>query len=213
MSRDPDAPRLAVLGVPRGGTSMVTGLARILGLSLPPAEFEPVCEYGEARWLRYADPEHGGDTLRILGGLATLPGGTVWKDPAVSDYAEHVDWSSWYVVHVRRDARDVAASERRHGHLAPLQEHRARAVRRYADIDVALWRQGVEPDLSVTFEEVAHDPLRVLGDLSRVLHLNPPTVSQDHAAVEFVRPGGYRCPVPETCTLEHPQPPRRRRRS
>lgn len=204
-------PRVAVLGVPRGGTSAVTGLLRILGFSLPPERFEPECILGESRRLRLIDPDYGQNAGAILGGLLALPDGTVWKDPAVGDYAHRVSWRGWRTVLVERDPFEVAASERRHGYLLPTEVHVSAARHRYRMIGRALAAQGVVPDLVVPFDSARLDAPRTLVALTEALALPHPTAEQVRYATDFLRPGGYRCPLPDVCGHRHPKPRRRRK--
>jgi hypothetical protein len=105
--------RVAVLGVPRGGTSMTVGLLRILGYRLPSAEWEPQCLTGESKRLRAVENPDEPSYEALAQRVMALPDGIVWKDPCVGEYAHLMDWSSWDVVTVHRPVEEVRASEER----------------------------------------------------------------------------------------------------
>lgn len=136
-------PRIAVVGVIRGGTSMTVGLLRILGWRLPPDHL-PSCPPGEARALRI---HNNGRTLtadQVADQVNQLGDGIVWKDPAVALYADRIDWTRWAIVRVRRGHRDVADSMGRWAEHDP--EPRDVLARRAIDWNQRLDRQLPPPN-------------------------------------------------------------------
>lgn len=187
--------RVAVVGVPRGGTSTVVGLLRIAGFLLPADD--PVCYVGESRVYR---PDGRRNLKQIAARVNTLPYRTVWKDPQVARYAELVDWSRWRIVRVTRDHAAVGESERRwSGQLVGPMTSRAREWNSRLNLHLP------EPHITLAAEDVAADPARALAALTVALGLVYPTQRQLGQAVQFVQlDGGYRCPLPADCSLPHP---------
>lgn len=187
--------RVAVLGVPRGGTSMAVGMLRILGFRLP--DVDPDCVLGESRRLRWADsPLH--DTPEVLAGeVDRLPDRVVWKDPAVAMYADLIDWSSWLVVRVVRDPHAVAASEDRW----------LGGVDRWAMIDRAReWTarlNHIPASAEVTFTALRARPLIALDHLADATGRRVTRSARDQVMAFVQDTSGYRCPVPGTCQLNH----------
>lgn len=190
--------RVAVLGVPRGGTSLVVGLLRILGYQLPPGNTS--CLLGESRIIRWAGSPLQGDIDLLVPLIDALPDGVVWKDPAVALYADRIDWTGWDVIRVTRNPVDVAASEARWQDDPVDQQHLAERACDWAA------RLDAVPALE-TFEAswVRAAPQIALDGLSRELRGSAPTRTQQALTHAFVhRGGGYRCPLPETCPLPEP---------
>jgi hypothetical protein len=180
--------KVAVLGLPRGGTSAVVGMLRILGLDLPPAQFYPDCRFGEARGLRI----NSGTTVEhTIYGLSHLPDNVVWKDPAVGAYAHRVPWGEFdEVVRVYRPLDDCISAERRWGHPG-VQPSRDRE-----------WLAAIEtvPAQVVDFDTLRRKPLLALSDLAADLGLPVPSLVQQDATEAFIlSTSGYRCPLPSTC--------------
>lgn len=190
-----DAPvRVAVLGVPRGGTSMVVGLLRVLGYRLPDAD--PDCVLGESRLLRWVGSPMEGDPKALAVAVGALPDGVVWKDPAVALYADHINWSGWSVVRVRRDPHAVAESEQRWigARVDPMID-RAREWGTRLDRIPAVLELG--------FAAVRNRPLLALEALGEVTG-RAVTLGARTQALAFVRADpGYHCPTPGSCPLTH----------
>lgn len=193
--------RVAVLGVPRGGTSMTVGLLRILGYQMPESKWDPVCILGEATRLRYVLNE---DELRyeeLAERVMALPDNTVWKDPVVGEYAHLIDWSTWDVVTIRRQTGKVEDSERRWMGQEESVGTRQRANKWYRNIRNALVETPPAQRLHLPMSHVQSRPRQALLLLSG-LSGPMPTGQQVYQALDFVKPG-YRCPLPGACELIH----------
>lgn len=187
--------RVAVLGVPRGGTSLVVGLLRILGYQLPAQD--PDCLFGESRTLRWADSPLGGDVRELVRLVGQVPGGVVWKDPAVGLYCHGIDWTQWRTVRVVRDLDAVVASEVAHGSTEDPGYLRERAEDWGAALD-----RVVVPDVLVSLEAIVFAPGPTFTALGMTLTGVAPSVNQQAMARSFVDPdGGYSCPLPWSCEL------------
>ena len=183
--------RVAVLGVPRGGTTLTVGLLRILGYRLP--DVEPCCLHGESRRLRATDSPLASDLPRLAAEVDALPDGVVWKDPSVGRYAHLIDWSGWLTVRVRRPLDAVLASEER---WIPGRDQEALAEQATA-WDCAL--DLIPAQIHLSAEMIRAHPIQQLQRLAGVTRLMTMQISR---AEDFIRPaGGYHCPLPVTCIL------------
>lgn len=190
--------RVAVLGVPRGGTSMTVGLLRILGYDMPGLGWDPVCILGEATRLRYVQNPDDLTYEELAERVMDLPDGTVWKDPVVGEYAHLIDWSTWDVVTVRRKASHVQDSEQRWmGEGFEGTGHRASLW--YQKINTALEASPPARRLHLTMSQMQRSPRAALRDMAH-LYGREPTGQQIYQALEFVSPG-YRCPLPLGCPI------------
>lgn len=187
--------RVAVLGVPRGGTTLAVGLLRILGYRLPDAD--PCCLLGESRRLRWADSPLHDNIPQLACEIDALPDGVVWKDPTVAMYAAQIDWSEWTVIRVIRDPHSVAASEQRwlpDAHTPVELIERARQWASVLDAVPAALRIGV----SVMRARPVH-ALQMLAHATADTH---PMEDALERATAFIRAeGGYHCPRPGACGL------------
>lgn len=181
--------RVAVLGLPRGGTSAVVGLLRILGLELPPAEYRPVCMFGEAKGLRI----NAGTTVeKTIEGLSRLPDDVVWKDPAVGAYVHQVPWGVFdEIVRVHRPLDECLSAERRWGQRGVTMSRE----REWSDAISTVPARTV-----VEFSDLRQHPQQTLFDLASDLALPSPSLIQQDMAEAFIRnESGYRCPFPNSC--------------
>lgn len=191
--------KIAVVGVPRGGTSLVSGLVRILGFRLPGPEGFQVCDLGENKVLRRFDNPHKVNARDLSIRINAIPDdeGLVWKDPAVAMYAHYVRWSSWRVIRVDRDPDAVAASERRWRQNIPNARKRAEDMYRIIGDRIPY------PTLRMQMEDVRSEPVEALHKIADMLDVSAPTAKQEGAAKFFASQPGYRCPIPGACTLPH----------
>lgn len=193
--------KVAVLGVPRGGTSLAVGLIRILGYSLP--EQSPLCLYGESEVLRWANSPLGGDLDRLVPLVEQVPDGVVWKDPSVGLYSDRVEWLEWKTVRVLRDPVEVVSCEIRRGNPQDPD---------YLFDRTREWSAALnEIPISVTLSmrQMMNNPLRSLDELSVALVGRHPTRLEQVVANRFVRPlGGYHCPFSGACDLPEGDPHR-----
>lgn len=193
MPASPNEMRVAVLGVPRGGTSMVANLLRIAGFRLPADD--PVCPLGESRAYR---PDAGRNLKQLAARVETLPLGTVWKDPQVARYVDQIDWRTWKTVRVVREPVAVGDSEMRwSGQSASAMAKRA------VEWNTKLGAALPDVDLILYEHEVRNTPgSRTLAILNLFLGLYDSTPEQIAQARAYVQPSsGYRCPLPGECDL------------
>lgn len=183
--------KVAVVGLPRSGTSATVGLLRILGFDLPPAQYVPRCDAGEAQKLRAPD----GPVEPVVEALAQLPDNVVWKDPAVGRYADQVPWEVFdVVVRLERAGDDILDSERHWGISAPrgaLAERNAR------------WKKNLLAnapiDLTTSLEGIRQRPMLSMGALAAVTGEKLDEVKRMQAREFVKRQGGYICPIPDRC--------------
>jgi len=189
---DPDlgSPRTyAIFGIPRGGTSMVGGLARLCGLSL-----------GDELPNNHEDPDFNFDLLRrdgrdpiaqILGAIERRDAAHEvwgWKYPRATRYLDEIRarLRNPHLILVLRDP--VAAGGRviRKGQdpLATVQSHQELQTR---NLDLAAGWQV--PTLLVSYERSAARPFRAARDLAEFLGMPAPTDREQVRA--FVQPGTY----------------------
>lgn len=186
--------RVAVAGVPRGGTSAVVGLLRIAGFTLPGSVSEQICAQGESRSHRW----EATSVYDLVRRVDRLPDGTVWKDPQVARYAHCIDWSTWRVVRVWRHPDEVGDAEYRWTKQDTL-EMRSRAARWNFTLDEEI--PGASFAALTHFTAVISNVELVQTELHFVLGLDPPTDAQRLAALDFTVRSGYRCPLPESCEI------------
>lgn len=186
--------RVAVVGVPRGGTSVVVGLLRIAGFTLPGSVSEQICAQGESMSHRWeATSVH--DLVRRVDNLSD---GTVWKDPQVARYSHQVDWSTWRVVRVWRDSDEVGDAEFRWTKQNMFEMMtRAFSWNRILDENIPMRSLAALTHFSTVISDVE----RTQTELHYALDIAPPTEMQRLAALDFTVRSGYRCPLPESCEI------------
>jgi hypothetical protein len=187
---DLDSPRTyAIFGIPRGGTSMVGGLARLCGLPL-----------GDELPNNHEDPDFNFDLLRrdgqdpiarILAAIERRDAAHAvwgWKYPRAIRYLDEIRTRlrNPHLILVLRDP--VAAGGRviRKGQdaLTTVQSHQELQTR---NLDLAARWQV--PTLLVSYERSADRPFRTAQDLAEFLGMPAPTDREQVRA--FVQPGTY----------------------
>lgn len=185
--------RIAVVGLPRGGTSALVGMLRILGFGLPEGSECPSCEHEELR-----APMSTKEAKRIVKRLKGLPDGIVWKDPSAGSYADLIPWDMFTVVRIHRIESHTVEAERRRvpqGHPDATERNRKWS---------ASIGEHVVPDLDVSFELMKVAPLYVGNMITQELGLPDMDPGQREAISKFIRRApGYRCPLPGTCQASH----------
>lgn len=191
--------RVAVMGVPRGGTSLTVGLLRILGYELPEGATNETCPFGESPTHRLLENPGAPTVNRLVKHVSELPPGTVWKDPAVGEYAHLIDWSTWDVVSVYRPPALVMESEKRWGHTVLRADQRAQ--RWYQAMGKARDVTHPRRSLNLDLRDIREDPVWALHKMALRLGLETDPWL-DLMAKMFVQPsGGYQCPVVGACSV------------
>lgn len=183
--------RVAVVGLPRTGTSAIAGMLRILGFEIVEGSECPSCEHEDLR-----SPMSREGAVQVIKKLHDLPDGFLWKDPSVGEYADMVPWNLFKVVRIHRLEQDTIDAEVRRvprGHPAPAERNR-----RWA----ASIGEHVIADVNISFELMKISPDGVLDLITIGLGLPRATASQRLAVDRFIqREPGYRCPLPRSCTV------------
>ena len=186
--------RLAVWGVPKSGTSLTVGLARILGFRLPAVGLTR-CHVGEVT----AGRLDGNDASALIPRTVhDIEPGAVWKDPCAGAYVDQLTLADdWIHVRVSRDPHDTWLSEHRHPHGAHLSEATITdRNRRWLD---AIDRR-VTPVLVLPFDLLRHDPVEAMRQLAAVTvgmdAVNPIAIRKVEAYVA----DGYGCPDVGDCS-------------
>lgn len=187
---------VAVVGVPRSGTSWAAGLARILGHQIPgPTQYHE-CAKSETGWLRRLDPSqpwrnvlHYADHLNHLEPDRPV----VWKDPTAAPAAHLINWDRWTVIEVRRGPEQVADSELRW--LPEQPRTRTQIVTQHREW-TAMLADTLPPDrLVLDFPILRRLPAR-RGLEAVAAHIGV-TVTRQHRdmARRFVAAQSYACPL------------------
>ena len=180
----------AIFGVPRGGTSMVAGVARLCGLNL-----------GKDLLNTHEDVEFNADFLQ-RDGIEPLP---AIKAAVERRNAEHDVWGWKYPRSIRfldqirpglRDPRlilvmrDPVASAGRP--VRRFKQDPLEVVNDHLDLqarNLALVSRWEVPTLLVSYERAIDRPVELAEQMAAFLGMAPPT---DHDQVRsFVRPGTY----------------------
>ena len=174
-----------VTGVARGGTSMVAGVVRELGIdlgaNLGPNHEDPQFLSSRAR-----------DIRRVVATRNAAKSIWGWKMPHAVDHLHRVEGRlrNPHVVVVFRNTLAVARSRMQRQGLDPADalattlDHQAKVARAVRRTHAAL--------LCVDYEAALADPGRLVDEVARFLHVEP-TPEQRDAAVRMVDPhGGYR---------------------
>jgi hypothetical protein len=195
--------RVAVLGVPRSGTSMTVGLLRILGYRLPDAQWMPDCLLGESARLRLnANPDALTDTA-LAKRVMSLPDGVVWKDPCIGEYAHLMDWSSWDAVTVHRDVDEVQASEGQWVGPEWAQGVPQRVARWESTYLGSLIRTAPHRWTRIEMQDIRTEPVATLIGLAGSLRSHWDIHEDALVSVStFIhQDSGYRCPLPGSCEV------------
>lgn len=182
-----------VLGCPRGGTTAVAGILQILGVDMG----YPLSDYTiEDLTLRQRHPHLLAELCWTRGDQGPAWG---WKDPTLIDR-----WHTLAPLLVGLDVRPVVVM--RDPHAIACTEGREPSGIGYGQALVAAIPRlhalvGVADSVTVSYEHVIRDPLRVAGTIIRHLHLDPP-IGTEAAIVRWIDPDrGYADspPAPATC--------------
>ena len=176
---------VVILGVPRGGTSMVAGVVRELGIDL-----------GPRLGVNHEDPRFLPGDLQIIRQRIAERNATSgtwgWKMPHSTDYIDAIerDLRNPHIIFVFRNILGIALSQERHSG---------------ADIHVALGfsKQRLQtvldkiktissPMLLVDYDSALLDPADFLDSLSGFLGLQPDTATRARALSFIDADHGYR---------------------
>ncbi len=176
---------VVILGVPRGGTSMVAGVVRELGIDL-----------GPSLGVNHEDPEFLPQDVPIIRARIAERNATSgtwgWKMPHTTDYIDEIeqDLRNPHIIFVFRNVLGTALSQERHSG---------------ADIDVALrvsmqrLQTTVEkigklssPMLLTDYDAALYDPAGFVGCLTSFLGLHPDEATRARALSFIDADQGYR---------------------
>ncbi|HEX2176832.1 MAG TPA: hypothetical protein VHG70_13070 [Nocardioidaceae bacterium] len=187
----PEAQRTyVILGTRRGGTSMIAGVARALGLDLG--------ELGNRK--NNEDPrfqnrpvEKMRDSISQRNDEADVWG---WKFPAAGNYLPDV-WASLrnpYFLIVYRDPIASALSQSR------FDRPRARRTERLSihessansNLNTGFALAVDRPCLLVSHERATHDPNALIDDIAEFLEVSDVSADLRERILEYVKPGHYK---------------------
>ena len=173
---------IVILGVPRGGTTMVAGVAQRCGLPI-----------GENLLENLEDPDFHNQpvpdmrlTIEKRNAAFDVWG---WKYPRAADYLVAL------LPQLRNPRlvvvfRDVVANMAR---ILKPDESEMKALRTVFNMqrkNIELIEAAQLPTLLVSYEKAIHNPLNFAGDLASFMRLPPP--SDDDELRNFTKPGFYK---------------------
>jgi hypothetical protein len=187
----PEAQRTyVILGTRRGGTSMVAGVARALGLDLG--------DVGERK--NNEDPrfqnrhvEKMRQTIDLRNSRADVWG---WKYPAAGNYLPDV-WAKLrnpHLIIVYRDPVAAAVSQSRYdrtqaARTVRLSLHESNAN---CNLNMGLALAVDRPCLLVSHERASRDPDALITDTAKFLHVDEVSDVLRERIREYVQPGRYK---------------------
>ncbi len=183
--REPER-TIVIFGSPRGGTTMVAGVTRILGLhigdDLPGNLEDPAFRKPYAKQRFDAGIAKGDDGHRVWG----------WKFPRAANYLPlmHKDLRNPYYICIFRD--HVAASARKIKRGVNVLE-RLERTHLIFEQNLKFLKACQRPALLLSYEKSIASPEAMVRALQSFLVLGGEDEVQ--RACEFVKPGGYQRPI------------------
>jgi hypothetical protein len=180
----------ALFGTRRGGTSMVAGVARALGLDLG--------RTGQRK--NNEDPRFQGATLPALWSLVEERNASAdvwgWKHPAAGRYLTELSRSlrnPYYIV-VYRDPVASAQSQ-----IKRDKESKRRTTRlalhestSSVTVNTGFVLATERPSLLVSYERAIADQNGLIDDIAAFLGVDPPTDPLRSSILDYIKPGQYK---------------------
>lgn len=178
---------VVVLGPPRSGTSMVSGILRLLGIYM-----------GECNAANNEDPrfnkKHGAESIRALitQHNASYPVWG-WKEPSTHIYYDEVTdlVRTPFFIGVYRNILGSASSKLKHTGDADLAQLAGSYAMHYQKISKLLNR-ATTPCLYINFDKVLSDPVALANYLSERLRGEPLASDMHDRIRRFCTPGEYK---------------------
>lgn len=214
--KSPSAQRtLIVVGCGRGGTSLVAGVAIILGVPMGADgdsvnhEDVELVNAAQGRDINGRSTECSADSIieqlnKLIHERNDLNNIWGWKDPSADLYLEAISGAirNPFVVFVNRDMAAIAQSEfnKRQYSIEQAYEQALLRFGRYWDLLQKLrW-----PTLLVSYERAALDPEALLCEIADFIGLDQPTEQQREAVKRFAAGRDYQVIPPSSPALDDP---------